>query len=317
MADKPIIVFPEKHRHLLEPRLPDTVELRTFKDLDEAIAIAPQAEIGWFEEFKEGLMFKASAAAENAKWINSSGVGIDAFRTDLMQQRGQIFTNGVGLRSDTIADFAVMGVLNISRRFAAIVRAHDRKEWISVPTGSRALSGSQALIIGYGSIGRAIGDRLAAFGVQITGVRRTPGSEPNVIGPDDWRARLGEFDWIVIGAPGTAETEHMLGAKEFAAMKRGAGIVNIARGSLIDQAALIAALESGQLDGAVLDPTTPEPLPENDPLWDAPHVIITSHVAGAGQSDSIYRAVDRFLENLERYLNGEPLEYVVGFDRGY
>lgn len=317
LADKPIIVFPEKHRHLLELRLPDTVELRTFRDLDEAMEIAPQAEIGWFEEFKEGLMFKASAAAENAKWINSSGVGIDAFRTDLMEQRGQIFTNGVGLRSDTIADFAVMGVLNISRRFAAIVRAHDRKEWTSVPPGSRALSGSHALIIGYGSIGRAIGDRLSAFGVEITGVRRTPGSDPREIGPDDWRARLGEFDWIVIAAPGTAETEHMLGAAEFAAMKQGAGIVNIARGSLIDQAALIAALESGQLDGAVLDPTTPEPLPEGDPLWDAPNVIITSHVAGAGQNDSIYRAVDRFLENLDRYLKGEPLEYVVGFDRGY
>ncbi len=317
MTDKPVIVFPEKHRALLEPRLPEGVELRTFTDLESAMEIAPQADIGWFEDFKQGLMFKASAAAENAKWINSSGVGIDAFDTDLMQERGQIFTNGVGLRSDTIADFAVMGVLNIAKRFADIVRMHDRSEWASVPKGSRSLFGSKALILGYGSIGRAIGDRLSAFGVEVTGVRRTPGSDPREIGPDDWRPRLGEFDWIVVAAPGTAETEHVLGAAEFAAMKQGTGIVNIARGSLIDQAALIAALESGHLDGAVLDPTTPEPLPADDPLWKAPNLIVTGHVSGAGQSDSLQRAVERFLVNLDHYLKGEPLEYAVDFVRGY
>ena len=234
-----------------------------------------------------------------------------------MVERGQIFTNGVGLRSETIADFAVMGVLTIVKRFAEIVRTHDRQEWTSVPKGSRSLNRSKALILGYGSIGRAIGDRLGAFGVEVTGVRRTPGEDPREIGPDDWRARLNEFDWIVVAAPGTAETEHLLGADEFAAMKQGAGIVNIARGSLIDQAALIAALESGHLDGAVLDVTTPEPLPADDPLWRAPNLIVTSHVSGAGQSDSMQRAVDRFLMNLDHYLKGEPLQHVVDLGRGY
>ncbi len=317
MTDKPVIVFPEKHRALLEHRLPEGVELRTFTDLESAMELAPQADIGWFEDFKQGLMFKASAAAENARWINTAGVGIDAFRTDLMIERRQIFTNGVGLRSDSIADFAVLGVLNIARRFAQVVRGHDKGEWMSVPKGSRSLGGTRALIIGYGSIGRAIGERLRAFGVEVTGVRRTPGSDPAEIGPDDWRARLGEFDWIVLGAPGTSDTENMLGKAEFASMKQGAGIVNIARGSLIDQAALIAALESGKLDGAVLDPTTPEPLPEDDPLWKAPNLIISGHIAGAAQLDSMQRAVDRFIVNLDHFLNGEPLDYVVDFSRGY
>src|SRR5690606_21415271 len=130
-------------------------------------------------------------AAENAKWINTAGVGIDAFRTDLMIERGQIFTNGVGLRSDTIADFAVLGVLTISRRFAPVLRAHDRREWARAAKGSRQLAGSRALILGYGSIGRAIGDRLRAFGVEVIGVRRSPDDgDPSVIGAESWRARL-------------------------------------------------------------------------------------------------------------------------------
>lgn len=317
MADKPIIAFPERFRHLLEPRLPDTVELRTFTGLEDALALAPETDIAWFDQFEEGVMFKAPVLAAKAKWINTSGVGIDAFDTDLIIERGQIFTNGVGLRSDGIADFAVLGVLAMARHFDQVVRAHDRRDWIRAPEGSRELRGSRALILGYGSIGGAIGDRLRAFGVEVTGVRRSSDPAAGVLGPDEWRARLGEFDWVVLAAPGTSETQHMLGAAEFAAMKRGAGIVNIARGVLIDQPAMVAALESGQLGGAVLDATAPEPLPAGDPLWRAPNTIVTSHMAGQAQTDSMERAVERFLRNLDHYLKGEPLEYVVDLRRGY
>lgn len=317
MAHKPVIVLPEHLRALIAPKVPDGVDLRGFANLEEALALAPEAEIGWFDDFVNGIFFKAPPAAVNAKWLNTMGAGLDVFPIQLFAQRGQVFTNGVGLTPDLIADFTVMGVLSLAKRLDEIVRAHDRQEWLRKPPGTFEMLGSKALIIGYGAIGSEIGKRLRVFGVDVTGVRRSADADPAVIGPNDWRPRLAEFDWIILAAPDTSATRAMIGPDELAAAKPGAFIVNIARGSLIDQPALIAALESGQIGAAFLDPTTPEPLPADDPLWKAPNTIITMHKSGASQTTGARRGVERFLANLERYLKGEPLEHVVDFARGY
>jgi phosphoglycerate dehydrogenase-like enzyme len=177
------------------------------------------------------------------------------------------------------------------------------------------LSQSRALIIGMGAIGRAIAERLAAFGVAVTGVRRSPSSEPGLIAPDAWRARLGEFDWIVLAAPLTAATRRMIGAEELARMKASAWLVNIARGGLVDQPALIAA--APRIGGAILDVADPEPAPPDDPIWGVPNLIVTMHMSGNAQTRMWERAAALFLENLERYRAGQPLRNVADLDAGY
>jgi len=318
MAHRPLIVFPEAHRARLQAMLPDGVEVRGFSTLEEALDLAPQAEIGWFDDFPTGAYARAPRAAVNAKWINTVVVGFDAFPMAEMRERGQIFTNGAGLMPDVVADYAVMGALTLAKRLDEVVRGHDRREWIRTgPPGAFEMLGAKALVIGYGAIGREIGARLRAFGTEVTGVRRGTDGDPAIIGPDDWRARLADFDFIILAAPNTAETKAMIGAEELAAMKPGARIINIARGDLIDQPALIAALEVGQIGSAFLDVTTPEPLPPEDPLWRAPNTLITMHMSGQSQTTAFQRGAARFLKNLKHYLAGEPLEHVVDFGRDY
>ena len=151
----------------------------------------------------------------------------------------------------------------------------------------------------------------------MTAVRRTPTGEPNVIGLDDWRDRLGEFDWVFVSAPATSDTRHLLGAEEFAAMKDSAWLINVARGTLVDQDALLTALNDKTIGGAALDVTDPEPLPAGHPLWDAPNCLITMHLSGTAQSRMFQRAATRFVENLKRYRKGDEMIAVADFDRGY
>jgi phosphoglycerate dehydrogenase-like enzyme len=149
----------------------------------------------------------------------------------------------------------------------------------------------------------------------VTVVRRTPG--PTSLAPDAWRARLGEFDWVILAVPATAETDSMIGADELATMKQSAILVNIARGSVVEQDALIHALRDKQIGGAFLDVTTPEPLPADHPLWTLDNAQITMHLSGRAQDKMFVRSADRFFENLDRYRKGEKLEPLVNLDLGY
>jgi phosphoglycerate dehydrogenase-like enzyme len=208
-----------------------------------------------------------------------------------------------------------MGMLNIAKGYRDVVRAQDRHEWLIDSPGKRELAGSKALLLGYGAIGKLIEPRLAAFGVEVSVVRRSSGE--NTLGPDEWRARLGEFDWIILAVPATPETEGMIGAGELAAMKSDAVIVNIARGSVIDQPALVEALENNAIGAAFLDVTTPEPLPADHPLWALGNAHISMHLSGRAQDKMFVRSADRFIDNLGNYLQGHPVAPVFDPRLGY
>jgi phosphoglycerate dehydrogenase-like enzyme len=156
---------------------------------------------------------------------------------------------------------------------------------------------------------------LEPFGVEVTMMRRTPA--PRTLGPDEWRGRLGEFDWVVVAVAATAETTGMIGTAEFAAMKPGAAIMNFSRGFVIDTEALLATLREGRLGSAFLDVTDPEPLPADHPLWDFDNVHITMHLSGRSQTQLVRRGAERFLDNLARYRRGEPLFSAVDLALGY
>lgn len=312
---KTIAVMAGLVRPLVEPHLPDWLEARFFMTKDEALALAPEAEIGWFDMYDKRDMAETIRAAGKLKWLNSVYAGVDGMPLDWLAERKVVLTNGAGINAVTIAEYVVMGMLTCAKGYREVVRAQDRHEWLQDSPGKRELLGSKALLLGYGAIGQLIEERLAGFGVSVTKVRRSPA--PDTLTPDQWRAQLGEFDWIIMAVPATPDTDGMIGAAELAAMKRDAVIVNIARGTVIDQTALVAALREQRIGGAFLDVTTPEPLPADDPLWDLPNAHVTMHLSGRAQDKMFPRAVARFVENLDRYHRGERLEPQVDYTLGY
>lgn len=306
MSGKTIAVLPGLVRPMLEPRLPEWIDARWWISVDDLHAAAPDAEIGWFDMHYKPPMLEAVEQARGLKWLNSVYAGLDFLPLLELRDRGVALTNGTGLTAVQVSEFAVMGMLAIAKDYRAVVRAQDRREWLSAAPGIRELTGSRALVLGYGAIGQAIARQLAGFGVDVTAVRRSGGE--GMLKPDEWQGRIGEFDWIVLVVPGTPETEGMIGAAEIAAMKREAVVVNFARANVIDQPALIEALTQRRIAAAMLDVTDPEPLPPDHPLWLVENAHITMHLSGIPTPGSMLRAVDRFVENCERYRQGERLE---------
>lgn len=302
-------------RPLIEAQLPEGVDARWFTTKEEAMALAPLAEIGWFDMYDKADMAAAITAATQMKWLNSIYAGVDGMPLALLKERGVQVTNGAGINAITIAEYVVMGMLTMAKGYRAVVQAQDRHEWLLDSPGKVELFGSKALLLGYGAIGKLIDERLRPFGVEVTVVRRSPG--PNTLTPDAWRAQLDAFDWIILAVPATAETDGMIGAAELAAMKPTARIINIARGTVIDQEALVSALRDQKIAEAFLDVTTPEPLPAEDPLWDLPNAHVTMHLSGRAQDKMFIRSAQRFLENLARFRKGEALEPLVNLDLGY
>ncbi len=302
-------------RPLLEPQLPTDLDVRWFMSTDQALELAPLADIGWFDLNDKAEMFKIISAATNLKWLNSIYAGVDGMPLAQLKAQGTAVTNGAGINAITIAEYVVMAMLTVAKGYREVVRAQDRHEWLMDSPGKVELFGSKALLLGYGAIGKLIEERLKPFGVDVTVVRRSAGE--NTIGPNQWRERLGEFDWVILAVPATPETDGMIGADELSAMKTTATLINIARGSVVQQDALVSALCDKQIGAAFLDVTTPEPLPADHPLWALDNAHITMHLSGRAQDKMFVRSATRFLENLERYRKGEPLSPLVNLDLGY
>lgn len=309
-------VLPAIARPLLQDRLPDEVEVAWFTSPAEAKAMIADAEIAWVDmQPTEHVAEAIRAAGPALKWVSTIYAGLDAFPLDLLRERGVTLTNGVGINAIAVAEYAVMGVLVAAKRYDEVLRAQDRREWPKDAPGKVELADTRALIVGLGAIGRLIADRLAAFGVEVTGVTRS--GRDGTLTPDAWRARLGAFDWVILAAPSTDDTKAMIGADELAAMKRDAWLINIARGDMIDDDALLAALNERRIAGAFLDPTNPEPLPSDHPLWRAPNCMITMHLSGRSQTKMFQRAAALFLDNLTAYRDGRALRNVADLDAGY
>ena len=302
-------------RPLLESHLPAGLDVRWFMTHEEALAAVKGAEIGWFDSNSKEDMVKSLMAATDLKWLNSIYAGLDFLPMDVLIERGITVTNGAGINALTIAEYVVMGMLTTAKGYRDVVRAQDRHEWLLDSPGKRELAGSKALLLGYGAIGQLIKPRLEAFEVDVTVVRRSGGD--GVLSPDEWRGKLGEFDWVILAVPATPETDGMIGAAELAAMKRDAVLINIARGAVVDQDALVAALQQKRIGGAFLDVTTPEPLPPEHPLWALDNAHVTMHPSGRAQDKMFQRSAQRFLDNLDRYLRGEPIGPVFDPRRGY
>ncbi|MCP3733560.1 D-2-hydroxyacid dehydrogenase [Sphingomonas sp. RP10(2022)] len=309
-------VLPAIARGLLEPQLPADIEPAWFTSPDEAKAMIADAEIAWVDMQPTRLTEAAiRASGPKLRWVSTIYAGLDAFPLDLLRERNVTLTNGAGINAVAVAEYAILGILAAAKRFDRVVRAADRHDWLADAPGKIELDGTKALVVGYGTIGRLIGERLSAFGMDVTGVTRS--GRDGTLTPDAWRARLGDYDWVVLAAPSTDATKTLIGADELASMKRSAWLINIARGDMVDQDALLAGLRDGTIAGAVLDPTDPEPLPSDHPLWTAPNCMVTMHLSGRSQTTMFQRGAALFLDNLRAFLAGEPMRNVADLDAGY
>jgi D-2-hydroxyacid dehydrogenase (NADP+) len=263
--------------------------------------------------------------ANNLKWIHSTAAGVSQLMYPELRNSGVMLTNPSGIFSPPMAEHAMGLMIALARNFPDSVRYQGRAQWAqnevsSQPGPLTELNGQLLLIVGYGSIGRELARRARAFDMRVWGVTRSGKGDAThaekilpVAQLDD---ALSQADYIAIAAPDTHETQHLIGASQIAKMKHGARLINVGRGSLLDEAALIRALKTGALSGAALDVTATEPLPADSPLWKAPNLFITPHTSGV--SDRLWqKETNLLMDLLERWFAGRDLFNVVDFNRGY
>lgn len=256
------------------------------------------------------LPFDMDKLAPRLRWVQSAGAGIAQLQTCGLDRLNVLLTTGAGIAADPIAEFVLARILAHWKLFSTYDRLQRDHIWKQV--FGRDLAGSTLGIIGYGAIGQAIARRAKAWGMTTLATRRhleAGASDPSVdrfYPVDELKALLGQCDAIALCAAETPETYHMFNGETFAAMQRGGYFCNVSRGSLVDEKALIEALESGRLSGASIDVATVEPLPADDPLWDAPNLAISPHCSAT--LENFTRGVWKlFYDNMERFLAGTPL----------
>jgi len=258
------------------------------------------------------------------KWIHSTAVGVGGLLPPEVVDSPVTITNSRGVHSEAIAEHAIALMLALRRRLHVAAARQAAREWAQAEISNErvpTLTQSRLLVVGLGSIGAEVARLGAALGFRVTGVRRrldrpVPPGVDEVVGPDQLHRVLGEADVILLALPRTTSTRALFGAPEFALMRPSAMFVNVARGRLIDEAALVAALERKQIAGAGLDAFEQEPLPPDHALWPLPNVLITPHTA-AFAGDYWGPVIDLFLENMARYRAGKALVNVVDKAVGY
>ena len=274
-------------------------------------------------------------------WFQARSAGVNAIMgTPLWSSAKIAITSGSGVHGITIAEYTIGMMIALARDFLGFLDFQKRSCWPMVPKvhveqfPGRELRGSTVLIIGYGSIGREIGRQCNALGLRVLAVKRDPSrltddgyvvpdtGDPackipeKIVGPAQLAEVLPEADYVVIASASTAENRHLLGQREFGLMRRDAFLINIARGDIVDESALILALQQRTIAGAALDVFEKEPLPADSPFWKLDNVIVSPHIAGITPRYDDHMA-GLFAENLRRYLAGEPLLNLVDRERGY
>ena len=276
---------------------------------------AAQPEVGWLtaDAFYDGSVepfFAVVASKRSVRWVHSPAAGIDLPHYAGLGERGVRLTTS-HVNAIPIAEYVVGAVLAQFQQTQRWREAQAARAWRHHEF--REVWGTTWLIVGLGAIGTAVATRARALGARVLGVRRHPtGNEPvdELLPPDKLLAAVPRADVVVLAAPGTAETQRLVDDEFLAAARPGSVLVNVARGSLVDEAALLRALARGVPEAAILDVFATEPLSPDSPFWDHPRVVVTPH-SSAGGGGRLGRAADLFVENLRRYRRGEPLQHEV------
>jgi D-2-hydroxyacid dehydrogenase (NADP+) len=277
------------------------VQIHAAAKEEEAGDFIPKANIILTFKISDELLQRASSL----RWIQALSTGVDAFVRLPSLKKEVLLTSLRGIHGPQMSEMAVLLMLALNRRFPEIIRNQDKGTWKSWP--AELLYRKKVGILGLGVTGEAIARKCKNFGMVVYGVRRSK-KELNFVdrlfGPEELTRVAREVDFLIIVVPSTSQTYKMVGAEVLSSMKRSAFLINLARGEVVDEEALISALESGKIAGAALDVFCQEPLPQEHPFWRMQNVIITPHMGG---TSTIYveQALSVFEENLRRYLRGE------------
>jgi phosphoglycerate dehydrogenase-like enzyme len=276
-----------------------------------------------------GISRQLFLEAPSLRWVHSAAAGVGSALFPEMVEREVRFTNSAGVHAIPIAEHVIGGVLYLLRGFDVAVDLQRASRWDRAPfvggeVPMRELGECRVLVVGAGGLGSAIAGRMSCFGARVTGVRRrpelgVPAGFDRVIGPDPEAldGSLPEADILVLSAPQTTATRGLIGRERLARLPGGAIVVNVARGALLDEAALADAIERGGLRGAVMDVFEREPLPVTSPLWGLRSVLLTPHVSAVSPNGYWRRELDLFIENWRRYVRGGPLRNLVDKHAGY
>jgi D-2-hydroxyacid dehydrogenase (NADP+) len=253
--------------------------------------------------------------AVNLKWVQVTTSGVNYLLGRPSLRKDVIITTCRGIHGPQMSEMAFLLMLALNRNFPQVVRNQDKGVWEKWP--GKLLFQKKVGILGVGAIGEEIAGKCKAFGMIVYGidiVKRKLDSVDLFYGPEDLVLVAGEVDYLIVVAPSTPETEKIIGAKVLAAMKPTSFLINIARGEMVDETAVIEALEAGKIAGAALDALSVEPLPGNHPLWTTKNVIITPHVGGVSENyiDQVVPIVE---ENLRRFLKGERRDLINYVER--
>lgn len=288
-----------------------------FEDLAGALPDA-QALLAW--NVDRELIERILPAAPNLRWVHSRWAGLDALLFPELVESSVVITNAKGVYSQSLGEFAIMGALFFAKDVRRLLRAQANHKW--EPFVMQEIRGATMGVVGYGDIGRSCAQRAHALGMRVLAMRRRPeqsqGDEivDRAYGRDGLIDMIRESDYLVAAAPLTPDTRSMISEREIAAMKPNAVLMNVGRGPVIDEPALIRALREGKIRGAALDVFTSEPLPPGHPLFEFDNVLLSPHCADntpTWNTDSMRF----FLRNFERFAKGEPLENVVDKHAGY
>jgi len=300
--------------------LPDTITIAAGSMTEAFERVAARADVILYGDAGTGILEQVWRMAPRVRWIHSLSAGLDGMLFPELVESPVPLTNARGVFSDALSEFAIGAVLFFAKDFRRLIRGQMAGVWEAFDVV--AIRGQSLGIVGYGDIGRAVASRGHALGMKVLAMRRRPElsrEDPFVtqmFGPDQRHEMLAQSDYVVVTMPHTPQSHGLIGEREFEAMKPSAVLINIGRGPVVDEAALIRALTGKCIRGAALDVFDVEPLPAGHPFFGLDNVLLSPHSADntAGWKE---RSMRVFLENFERFRRGEPLENVVNKKLGY
>ncbi len=308
-----------KHLKALE-RLPAEVDVLVTNDADEILAHAAETDCVLNAAFKGDLIASVLARSPRVRWVHTLFTGVESILTPDVVASAIPLTNGRGVFRVPLAEWTIGAMLSFAYSFRRLIRQQQESSW--KPFQTETLHGATLGIVGYGGIGSATAERAKALGMRVLALRRRAeltSDDPRVdrfYPRNELDALVAASDYVQLATPLTPETRGLFGEAQIAAMKPNGVLVNVGRGAVVDEPALVRALQSGKIRGAALDVFAAEPLPAEHAFWSMENVLLSPHCADQVR-DFLDLGYEAFFENLERFREGKPLEYVVDKRAGY